>query len=206
MGARVSTVPSNPSRRAALADAGLRVLAASGARGLTHRAVDAEAGVPTGTASNYFRSRDALLGALGERIFERLTPGPDRLDPLAGEEPSVALFAAYVRDVADRVLGAPELTLALLELRLEATRRPTLAAVLGRTLATGFEADVAFHVGRGLPGGAREVELLHYAIDGLVLDRLTASILDAPVGAPGSAADVDAVVTDLVERLAGGFA
>ena len=189
-------MPSNPSRRAELADAGLRVLAAAGARGLTHRAVDAEAGVPTGTASNYFRSRDALLGALGERIFERLTPDAERLDPLAAEEPSVDLVVAYVRDVAARVLGAPELTLALLELRLEATRRPSLAATLGRTLQTGYEADVAFHVGRGLPGGAREVELLHYAIDGLVLDRLTASI-----GARGPAADVDAVVTDLVHRL-----
>lgn len=193
----MSTVPPNPSRRAELADAGLRVLAAAGARGLTHRAVDAEAGVPTGTASNYFRSRDALLGALGERIFERLTPTADRLDPLAAEEPSVELFAAYVRDVADRVLGAPELTLALLELRLEATRRPSLAATLGRTLRTGYQADVAFNVGRGLPGGAREVELLHYAIDGLVLDRLTASI-----GASGPD-DVDTVVDDLVHRILG---
>ncbi|QYG95066.1 TetR/AcrR family transcriptional regulator [Iamia sp. SCSIO 61187] len=189
-------MPSNPSRRAELADAGLRVLAASGARGLTHRAVDAEAGVPTGTASNYFRTRDALLAALGERIFERLTPAPERLDPLATEEPSVALVAAYVRDVVERVLGAPELTLALLELRLEATRRPPLAESLGRTLSVGYQADVAFHVSRGLPGGAREVELLHYAIDGLVLDRLTASI-----GAPGRRASVDEIVTDLVHRL-----
>jgi AcrR family transcriptional regulator len=195
----VSTVPSNPSRRAELADAGLRVLAAAGARGLTHRAVDAEAGVPTGTASNYFRSRDALLGALGERIFERFAPGPERLDPLAAQEPSVALFVDYVRDVADRVLGAPELTLALLELRLEATRRPELAATLGRTLQAGYRADVAFNAGRGLPAGAREVELLHYAIDGLVLDRLTVSI-----GAvPDEDDDIDTVVADLVHRILG---
>jgi AcrR family transcriptional regulator len=192
----VSTVPSNPSRRTELADAGLRVLAAAGARGLTHRAVDAEAGVPTGTASNYFRSRDALLGALGDRIFERLTPAAERLDPLAAEPPSVDLVAAYVRDIVDRVLGAPELTIALLELRLEATRRPSLAATLGRTLAAGFQGDVAFHVGRGLPGGAREVELLHHAVDGLVLDRLTASIHPSP-----DAVDVDVVVDDLVHRI-----
>jgi len=190
-------VPSNPARRAALCDAGLRVLATSGARGLTHRAVDAEADVPTGTASNYFRSRDALLGALGQRIFERLTPPAERPDPRGGRPPSVELVAAYVRDVAARVLGAPELTLALLELRLEATRRPSLAATLGRTLAAGYQADVAFHVGRGLPGGAREVELLHYAIDGLVLDRLTASI-----GA-GGVESVDAAVDDLVARIVG---
>ncbi len=190
-------MPSNPSRRAELAGAGLRVLARAGARGLTHRAVDAEAGVPTGTASNYFRTRDALLAALGERIFERLTPGAERLDPLAAEAPSVDLVAAYVRDIADRVLGAPELTLALLELRLESTRRPGLAESLGRTLAAGFQGDIAFHAGRGLPGGAREVGLLHYAIDGLVLDRLTASI-HAPSAAAGP---VEAIVDDLVRRL-----
>ena len=38
-------------RRAELADAALRVVAREGSRGLTHRAVDEEAGVPTGTAS-----------------------------------------------------------------------------------------------------------------------------------------------------------
>lgn len=195
-------MPSNPTRRAELADAGLRVLAAAGARGLTHRAVDAEAGVPTGTTSNYFRSRNALLGALGERIFERLTPSAERLDPLAARPASVETVAAYVRDVAARVLGAPELTLALLELRLEATRRPSLRAVLGRTLAAGFDADVAFHVGRGLPGGAREVELLHYAIDGLVLDRLTASILGPPTPDPATdRSAVDDLVDTLVTRL-----
>jgi AcrR family transcriptional regulator len=187
----VSTVPSNPSRRASLADAGLRVLADAGARALTHRAV------PVGTTSNYFRSRDALLGALGERIFERLTPSPSRADPLASSPPSVEVVAAYVQDIVDRVLGAPELTLALLELRLEATRRPTLAETLGRTLNAGFRDDVAFHVGRGLPGGAREVELLHYAIDGLVLDRLTASIHSPSADLP----DVDAIVDELVRRL-----
>lgn len=186
-------MPSNPSRRAALADAGLRVLAASGARGLTHRAVDAEASVPTGTSSNYFRSRDALLGALGDRIFERLTPSEERLASLM-ELDSVE---AYVRDIAARVLESPDLTLALWELRLEATRNPALAESLSRTLVGGYDADVAFHVGRGLPGGAREVELLHYAIDGLVLDRLTVSILGP------SPSSVDAAVDDLVQRIVG---
>lgn len=42
----------SPERRAALVDAGVEVLARQGARGLTFRAVDAEAGVPVGTASD----------------------------------------------------------------------------------------------------------------------------------------------------------
>ena len=35
---------------------------------------------------------------------------------------------------------------------------------------------MAFNSDAGLPGGREEVALFHYAIDGLILDRLTASI------------------------------
>lgn len=189
-------MPTNPNRRAALADAGLRVLATSGARGLTHRSVDAEARVPRGTTSNYFRTRDDLVAALGDRVFVRLAPRPEVLRDLTAREPDVALVADYVRDVVTRVTAQPELTLALLELRLAATRRPSLASSLARTLEDGYRRDVAFHTGEGLPGGAREVMLLHFAVDGLVLDRLTASMgLDD--------ADVDAVISELVHRIVG---
>ena len=43
-------------RRAALAEAAIAVLARDGGRGLTHRAVDREAGFPEGTAKNYYLS------------------------------------------------------------------------------------------------------------------------------------------------------
>ncbi len=183
----------NPQRRAALADAGLRVLAAAGARGLTHRAVDAEAGLPTGTASNYFRSRDDLLGALAVRIFERFAPDEAVLARLGSREPSLDLFTDYVRYIVERTTRHPDLTRALIELRLEAARRPGLARILGDTLRLGYRDDVAFHTAAGLPGGAFEVALLHYAIDGLLLDLLTASI-DASF-------DTDQVVEALVSRL-----
>jgi DNA-binding transcriptional regulator YbjK len=183
----------NPERRAALADAGLRVLAAQGARGLTHRAVDTEAGVPVGTASNYFRSRDALLGALGERIFERFAPDETVLAGLAAREPSTALLADYVRYIVERTTRQPELTRALIELRLEATRRPDLARILGATLRRGYRDDVAHQLAAGLPGGAFEVTLLRYAVDGLLLDLLTPSI--------EAGFDPDDVVVALVSRL-----
>ncbi len=51
-------------------DAAIAVLAEQGARGLTHRAVDAEAGVPPGTTSNYARTREALLTLTLTRIAE----------------------------------------------------------------------------------------------------------------------------------------
>lgn len=55
-------------RRRLLADAAVRVVAREGLRGLTHRAVDAEAGLPTGSASNVFRTRDALLEGVGNHL------------------------------------------------------------------------------------------------------------------------------------------
>ncbi|MFF5171863.1 TetR/AcrR family transcriptional regulator [Micromonospora sp. NPDC000089] len=183
----------NVQRRAALADAGLRVLAATGARGLTHRAVDAEAGVPVGTCSNYFRSRDALLGALGERIMERFAPDDRRLTELGSREPSPALLTAYLRYVVERTTAQPALTRALIELRLEAVRRPELARILGDTLRRGYRDDVAFHVAAGLPGGAFEVALLRYAVDGLLLDLVGTSV--------GAGFDPDEVVSVLVSRL-----
>ncbi|WP_333619798.1 TetR/AcrR family transcriptional regulator, partial [Dietzia sp.] len=117
----------NSERRRALADAGLHVLAREGARGLTHRAVDAEAGVPTGTSSNYFRNRDALLRGLVERITERLAPSEEFLAERRGLPPSRELFAEYVRSIVDRLLGEREVTIALFELRLESIRRPEVS-------------------------------------------------------------------------------
>jgi DNA-binding transcriptional regulator YbjK len=169
-------VARNDDRRQELADAGLRVLARQGARGLTHRAVDDEAGVPRGTASNYFRSRDVLLGALFTRIGERLTPDPKVAATLAGRPRSRALFADYLRDIVARLTSQRDVTLALFELRLEATRRPEVARRLTEWLRDGFQADVAFNREAGFPGGPFEIALFHYAIDGLVLDRLTSSI------------------------------
>lgn len=48
-------------RRPQVLDAAVRMLALGGDRALTYRTVDTAAGVPSGTTSNYFRTRAALL-------------------------------------------------------------------------------------------------------------------------------------------------
>ena len=58
-------------RRDELLDAAISVLGERGIHGLTHRAVDAAAGLPAGSTSNYFRTRDALLDAVVERFAAR---------------------------------------------------------------------------------------------------------------------------------------
>ncbi|HEX5919668.1 MAG TPA: TetR family transcriptional regulator, partial [Nocardioides sp.] len=45
-----------PDRRTVLLDAALELVGTQGMRGLTHRAVDAAAGLPAGSTSNYFRT------------------------------------------------------------------------------------------------------------------------------------------------------
>ncbi|MEM9517202.1 MAG: TetR/AcrR family transcriptional regulator [Actinomycetota bacterium] len=189
------SVPENAARRELLADAGLRVLAASGARGLTHRAVDAEADVPRGTCGNYFSTRDSLLAALAERVLVRIAPTPERLAELQDRPVGTDLMVDYITYIVERTTDAPELTMALFELRLEASRRPALAAALGATLRAAFRDDVAFNESRGLPGGATEIALLHFAIDGLLLDQLTVP-LDTDL-------DHDEAVRLIVERLVG---
>ncbi|MBQ3360244.1 MAG: TetR family transcriptional regulator [Microbacterium sp.] len=166
----------NEERRRAIADAGIEVLAREGSRGLTHRAVDARAGVPIGTTSNYFRSRESLIDGLIERIGERLAPTSEDLRRRETAAPGPELFADYVRDIVRRLTAHRDVTLALFELRLESARRPEVAAVLGAWQRAGFDADVAFNTGAGLPGGRPEIALFHYAIDGLLLDRLTTPI------------------------------
>ena len=166
----------NQARRDELADAAITVLAREGARGLTHRAVDTESGSPAGTTSNYFRSRAALLEGLVARIGERFAPDPAVIAELGSHPPDRASFARHLRDIVRRLTAEPEVTLAWFEVRLEAARRPEVADLMGRTLRDGFRADVAYNEAAGLPGGAAEIALFHYALDGLLLDRLTVSI------------------------------
>lgn len=184
----------NDARRDLLADAGIAVLAREGSRGLTHRAIDAEADVPVGTTSNYFRSRQLLVAGIFDRIGTRLAPTPEDLELRSAASPSRELFADYIRDIVRRLLGQREVTLALFELRLETARHPELAESLSEWQRAGFDGDVAFNEAAGLPGGRREVALFHYAIEGLIFDRLTSPI------DPGTPTDdvVDALVAGLL--------
>lgn len=61
----------NRDRRDRLRDAAIAVLAQEGGRGLTRRAADAAAAVPTGSAKNYFPTRDALVRGAAERCAEQ---------------------------------------------------------------------------------------------------------------------------------------
>ncbi|MDO3705218.1 TetR family transcriptional regulator [Micromonospora sp. C28SCA-DRY-2] len=73
-------------RVASLADAAIELLAEGGMRALTHRAVDARAGVPLGTTSAYLRTRRALIEAVVQRLADL-----DRADLVAEQLPTEQL-------------------------------------------------------------------------------------------------------------------
>jgi DNA-binding transcriptional regulator YbjK len=147
--ARISWVTITSSARTRqVGDAAIAVLAEQGARGLTHRAVDAEAGLPPGTTSNYARTREALLTLTLTRIAELEAadaveagaaelsePGYSRSElsgsGVSGSGVSAVGLAGLLATVLDRWINDPEArrrVLARLELALEATRRPGLRA------------------------------------------------------------------------------
>lgn len=183
----------NAERRTLLADAAVRVLAQQGSRGLTHRAIDTEAGVPKGTTSNYFASRDEVIDAILLRISERLQPDPDIHADLAQRPLGVELFTEYLRDIVHRLTGDRDAAIALFELRLEATRRPHVAEALTAWRQAGLQADIEFNEKMSLPGRPADITLFHYALDGLLLDQLTVPVDET--------ANPDEVVSVLAHRL-----
>jgi AcrR family transcriptional regulator len=152
--ARIGRVTITSSARTRqVGDAAIAVLAEQGARGLTHRAVDAEAGLPPGTTSNYARTREALLTLTLTRIAEfeaadaveagaaeLSEPGYSRSElsgsgvsgsGISASGISVVGLAGLLATVLDRWIndpGARRRVLARFELALEATRRPGLRA------------------------------------------------------------------------------
>ncbi|MFF3444894.1 TetR/AcrR family transcriptional regulator [Streptosporangium sp. NPDC002721] len=163
----------NPARRAALLDGAIAVLAREGARGLTQRAVDKEAGVPVGTASNYFRNRDDLLVQAGARVYERLRPDEDVLAEMFGRARDAASYGEMLRGSVGRIAAFRAGHLALLELRLEATRRPELRTLLTERVRADIDENVARHEAAGLPGGATAVLLMYLAMNWLIVEQLT---------------------------------
>lgn len=186
----------NPERRNVLTDAAIEVLAKRGARGLTFRAVDTVADVPGGTASNYFANRDELLHEVGRRIHLRLQPaaGESAVADLASSEEAVPTL---LREIFSRIVEDRSGYLALMELRLEATRNPSLRALLTETVRSNHERDVRVYQEAGLPGDRTTVLLLYLAVNGLAVEHLT---LPDMMAARGPEDVIDDLVTRVVAR------
>ena len=201
-------------RVAVLADAAIALLAESGMRGLTHRAVDVRAEMPAGTTSAYLRTRQALVEAVVQRLADL-----DRAD-LAGHElptspptaPGPPLssadldrLAAGIAAVLDHWLTAGrDRTLARYACLLEAVHRPHLRTILEHGVVLREQAEDLL-ARAGAPDPRRQGHQFVAYVDGLLFDRLVgAGALSAPPpGTPVSHADLTAAVRDLLRALTG---
>jgi DNA-binding transcriptional regulator YbjK len=168
------------SRRALIADAAISTLARDGMRGLTHRAVDRTAGLPEGSASYYFRTRQALLQATVERLAEldrmdmaasaALLAGAAAPAPPGHELDAMAALAAAL--VESWLTAGRERQLARYELSLEATRRPGLRQTLVASGA-GIRAFAADRfAAAGVPEPSRRAADFVAFVDGLLFDQI----------------------------------
>lgn len=157
-------VPRGADRRDAIADAAIHLVATRGLRGLTHRAVDAEAGLPPGSTSYYLRTRSALLTACVDRMLTRDVTGmpPPGADPI---ELIAELTAGLARDRPDDLVARYELSL-------EASRQPDLRAAIeqgGRQLRTMLGQLLAE---LGIPDPETAAWPVAAMLDGLMYDRV----------------------------------
>lgn len=196
------TVPLGQDRRAAIADAAIHLVATRGLRGLTHRAVDTEAGLPPGSTSYYLRTRSALLTACVNRMLERDLAAQPRAAPNTAKvvgraeeglrELLVAMVLRLIRDRADDQVARYELSL-------EASRHPELRDAIvqgGRELR---ETLAGLLAALGVPDAERAAWPVAAMLDGLLYDRV------AGVGRTMSPADFETAVRRGVTALLTGL-
>lgn len=121
-----SLVPAAESRRRAILDAVLRIVAAGGIDAVTHRRVAAEAGVALGSTTYYFRSRDEMLIEAFRQYIANVNA---MITSLAEEFPQGDLASSLDLLMAfhQRQFQNPALLLAEYEMNLFAARNPELA-------------------------------------------------------------------------------
>ena len=158
-------------RRRLLLDTAVHVVATSGLRGLTHRAVDRAAGLPEGTCSAYLRTRLALVSAVGEHVAGLLEEDVQALrDDVArciGDQERVTSLTSHL---FLRWLDAHEVLATRFELALEAARDPALAQVL-----SGWRERLVDVVESMLATGGHDRSRARYvvaALDGVLLGAL----------------------------------
>jgi DNA-binding transcriptional regulator YbjK len=162
--------PVNQQRREALADAAIAIIAAEGTHGLSHRAVDEAAGVPRGTTSNYFRSRDALLEAAVTRVVELHFAWISELRAKrAAELDRYSMQDLLSHTIAEAVTTYRDRYRAMLELLLEGTRRPELHDVLARTIGGAADLIREVHRADGVEPSEEQIHLMRVCYIGVLM-------------------------------------
>jgi len=154
-------------RREEILEATLRVIGRSGREAVTHRAVAEEAGVPLGSTTYYFDSRDDLLGQALEHVARNEADRHVELGHELRKARSPRQLADMLLDQLVCEIDDRDAYIAEYELWLEAGRRPDL-----REAATAWCDAVQLAVAGameklGSSDPAADASLVVAAIDGL---------------------------------------
>ncbi|MEV0808821.1 TetR family transcriptional regulator [Micromonospora sp. NPDC050200] len=159
-------------RERQILDAAITVLGTRGIRHLTHRAVDEAAGLPTGSTSNRFRTRDALLTGVLTRILDTETAGWNRLTGSLAHLTADTFTSALGALVHHLTHDGRVLTLARLAIFGEAAHQPALQHQIARSQQqlTAWAAPLMAALGARHPVPA--LRLLLAVVDGLLNNQL----------------------------------
>jgi DNA-binding transcriptional regulator YbjK len=162
--------PSNQQRRDQITDAAIEVVARDGLHGLSHRGVDKHAGLPRGTTSNYFKSREALVAATIQRIVDLHFA---MIVELRARHAETASVIDLLGDVVDEALtNFAGRYAAMFELAMEARRRPELRVEFDRIADEAMKLTFDAHRGKDSEPSQRDVELLNAFYNGVLFTSL----------------------------------
>lgn len=164
-------------RREQLLQAAIRVINDQGMRGLTHRAVEAEAGVPHGSTTYYFGTRHDLTTALTQYIADTAASQvtqisqaitlrlADRSKPIDIEEIAIGLLAWIDANAS--------LELARYELQISGSRDPDLRQHMTDVCSIFVRLCEPIVIALGSKQPQTDAKILQAAIDGWMFSRLT---------------------------------
>lgn len=176
-------------RRTALLDAALRLIGNRGLRAVTHRAVQEEAGLPHGSVTYYFKTREQLIVAVVERLVEL---DRERIADLTHEVAMALAAPAQARDLEPlaEAVGAwvdqdPVTQLARYELLLAGAHDETVRKTMSAGATTFWRMCEPIALATGSTHTARDARIMVAMLDGLLLDRLTRDPAAPDVSAEG---------------------
>ena len=152
----------------------MSVLVLRGARELTHRAVDREAGLPDGSTSNVFRTRASLIEGIFQHLIDQELAS---LPPVAPPDEDASVDEGFLVMLADQAIShalgpGRRLTLARRALFLEATHDGGASERLARSSQFWWITLAGLLERAAAPEPARRARLLLAYVDGVIADQL----------------------------------
>ena len=162
-------------------EAAVRLVGAHGVRALTHGRVDAEAGLPKGSTSNWFRTREALVSGVLVWIAEQERAALSAaMAPARTPDEVVDVLCGMIRDATGPHATRTRARYALF---LEVTATPGIAPSMRaqRSLFEEWTRDLLTAL--GAPDPALAARTLLALAAGLIVNRLTVAP-DTPLREP----------------------